>query len=58
MRGDGIYKRPGSPYWYFKLKLQGRWKEFSTKTENYHEARRRRKKAHDELEAGLFIDRE
>ena len=58
MKGDGVYKRPLSPYWYFKLKLQGRWKEFSTKTGNYHEARRRRKKAHDELEAGRFIDRE
>lgn len=58
MTGDGVYRRPGSPYWYSKVKVQGRWKEFSTKTGNYHEARRRRKKAHDELEAGLFIDRD
>jgi hypothetical protein len=37
---DGLHKRRG--VWHFKLKVGGKWKEFSTHTKNYHEARARR----------------
>jgi hypothetical protein len=30
MKGDGLYKRPKSPFWYFKLKENGHWREVST----------------------------
>jgi integrase len=54
MRGDGVYKRPGSPYWYFKRKDSGRWREVSTKARNYNDAKRVRQKAfHDQEEGRL-----
>src|SRR5438270_6963 len=31
MNGDGVYRRPGSPYYYYRVKINGRWKEFSSK---------------------------
>lgn len=40
MRGDGVYRRPGSPYWYFKAKVDGKWKEVSTKAKDYQQARK------------------
>ena len=38
---------PGTPYWYYKVKHDGRWHEVSTKTKNSKEARQIRR---DELE--------
>lgn len=34
---DGLHRRRG--VWHYKLKISGRWKEFSTKTKAYQEAR-------------------
>ena len=39
---DGIHKRRG--IWHFKIKIAGRWKEMSTDTTNYQEARKYRRK--------------
>jgi integrase len=39
---DGIHKRRG--IWHFKIKVAGRWKEMSTHTSNYQEARKYRNK--------------
>ena len=53
---DGLHKRRG--IWYYKLKVNGRWRELSTGTRNYHEARKIRQrmvKAHEE--GRLSIDR-
>ena len=43
MKGDGLYKRPKSPFWYFQLKENGHWREVSTKTSKYQEAKRKRR---------------
>jgi hypothetical protein len=43
---DGLHKRRG--IWHYKLKIGGKWKEFSTKTTNYKEARKNR---HDAIQA-------
>jgi integrase len=40
---DGLHKRRG--IWHYKLKVAGRWKEFSTKTPNYQKARKIRQDA-------------
>jgi len=56
MRGDGLYRRPKSPFWYFKLKENGGWREVSTKTSHYQEARRVRQKKLDEQENGMLPD--
>ncbi|MBW2084129.1 MAG: hypothetical protein JRI39_13920 [Deltaproteobacteria bacterium] len=53
---DGLHKRRG--IWYYKLKVNGRWRELSTGTRNYHQARKIRQqmvKAHEE--GRLSIDR-
>lgn len=43
---DGLHKRRG--IWHYKLKIGGRWKEFSTGKSNYQEARKAR---HDAIQA-------
>jgi integrase len=40
---DGLHKRRG--VWYYRLRIDGRWKELSTHTRNYQEARRVRQEA-------------
>jgi hypothetical protein len=55
MRGDGVYKGPGSPYWYYKLKDNSRWHEISTKTKNYQKARQVRRDALKSLEEGRLV---
>src|SRR5690349_12457896 len=40
---DGIHKRRG--IWHYKLKIAGRWREVSTRTSNYGEARKKRRDA-------------
>jgi len=52
MKGDGLYKRPKSPFWYFKLKGNGHWREVSTKTSNYQEAKRKRRDTLNDQEDG------
>jgi hypothetical protein len=37
--------RPGSPFWYFKLKENGRWHELSTKTACFEDAKKVRRHA-------------
>ena len=40
---DGLHKRRG--VWHFKLKVAGHWREGSSHTSNYQEARRVRQQA-------------
>ncbi len=59
MRGDGVYKRPGSPFWYFKLKEQnGRWREISTRVKSYQGARTVRRKAKQDQDEGRLPEGE
>src|SRR6266567_3485851 len=58
MKGDGLYKRPKSPFWYFKLKGNGHWREVSTKTSKYQEAKRKRAKALEDQEQGRLPEGE
>jgi hypothetical protein len=58
MRGDGLYKRPKSPFWYYKLKQNDRWREVSTRTSIYQEAKRKRGKALDDQERGRLPEGE
>jgi len=58
MNGDGLHKIPGSPFWYYKLKENGRWRPISTKTTNYQEAKRIRRKALDDQEEGRLPEGE
>jgi hypothetical protein len=52
MNGDGVHKIPGSPFWYFKIKENGRWRSKSTKTTSYTEAKVIRRKALQDQEEG------
>jgi len=47
---DGLHKRRG--IWHYKLKLGGKWKEYSTHTQNYQKARKVRQQALQDQEAG------
>jgi integrase len=47
---DGLHKRRG--IWHYKLKVGGKWKEFSTHKTNYQEARKVRQKALQDQEQG------
>ncbi len=47
---DGLHKRRG--IWHFKLKIQSRWREFSTRTTNYREARKIRQQPVQAQEEG------
>ena len=40
---DGLHKRRG--VWYYRLRVDGRWKELSARTRNYQEARKVRQEA-------------
>jgi hypothetical protein len=40
---DGLHKRRGT--WHYKLKIAGKWKEYSTRTSNYQQARKIRQQA-------------
>jgi integrase len=58
MSGDGLYRIPKSPFWYYKLKENGRWRGFSTKTTSYREAKRLRRKALQDQEEGRLPEGE
>lgn len=47
MKGDGLHRIPRSRFWYYKIKVNGRWHSISTKTTSYQEAKGKR---HDALE--------
>jgi len=47
---DGLHKRRG--IWHYKLKVDGRWREYSTKTKDYREAKRVRQRALQAQEEG------
>lgn len=47
---DGLHKRRG--IWHFRLKVAGRWKEISTRTKNYRQAREIRHQTVQAQEAG------
>ena len=47
---DGLHKR--RKIWHYKLKVGGRWKEISTGTRNYQEARKLRQQALQDQEEG------
>jgi len=40
---DGLHKRRG--IWHYKLRIEGRWREYSTGERNYREAKRKRQAA-------------
>ena len=52
MNGDGLHNIPGSPFWYYKLKENGRWRGISTRTASYAAAKRIRRKALQDQEEG------
>ncbi len=58
MNGDGLHKIPGSPFWYFKVKENGRWRGISTKTTSYAVAKRVRRKALQDQEEGRLPEGE
>jgi hypothetical protein len=58
MKVDGLYKRPKSPFWYFKLKESGRWREVATRTSEYQEAKQKRTKALQDQEEGRLPEGE
>jgi integrase len=47
---DGLHKR--RDIWHYKLKIGGKWKEFSTHKTNYQEARKARQQALQDQEQG------
>jgi integrase len=47
---DGLHKRRA--IWHYKLKIEGRWREFSAKTKDYREAKKIRQKALQAQEEG------
>jgi integrase len=47
---DGLHKRRG--IWHFRLRVDGRWKEYSTHTTSYEEARAEKTKAERTQEEG------
>ena len=47
---DGLHKRRG--IWHYRLKVDGRWKEYSTRTTSYEEARIEKAKAERAQEDG------
>jgi len=47
---DGVHKRRG--IWHYKLKISGKWKEYSAKTTNYQKARKARQDALQAQEQG------
>lgn len=49
-RGDGLHKRRG--IWHFALRVDGQRRSFSTKTRDFDEAKRIKRHAENDLEAG------
>jgi integrase len=49
---DGLHKRRGM--WHYKLKIAGKWREYTAKTRNYQEARDVYRKALESQEKGLL----
>jgi integrase len=47
---DGLHKRRG--IWHYKLRIAGQWREISTHTKNYQQARKVRQQALQDQEAG------
>jgi integrase len=47
---DGLHKRRG--IWHYKLKIGGKWKEFSTRKSSYQQARKVRQQALEDQEQG------
>ena len=47
---DGLHKRRG--IWHYKLKIDGCWREISTRTRNYRDAKKVRQKALEDQEKG------
>jgi integrase len=58
MRGDGLYRIPKSPFWYYRLKENGRWRGISTKRTSYQDAKRLRRKALQDQEEGRLPEGE
>jgi len=58
MRGDGLYRIPKSPFWYYRLKEKGRWRGVSTKTTSYQDAKRLRRKELQDQEEGRLPEGE
>jgi len=58
MKGDGLHRIPRSRFWYYKLKVIGRWHSVSTKTTSYQEAKRKRSDALRDQEDGRLPDGE
>jgi integrase len=58
MRGDALYRIPKSPFWYYKLKQNGRWRGVSTKTTSYKDAKRLRRNALQDQEEGRLPEGE
>jgi integrase len=47
---DGLHKRRG--IWHYKLKVNGRWREYSTRTAKYEKAKAIKRKAQDDHDKG------
>lgn len=58
MKGDGLHRIPGSPFWYYKIKVNGRWHSRSTHKKKYQDAKVVRKNALDDQEEGRLPDGE
>jgi integrase len=58
MKGDGLHRIPRSRFWYYKIKVNGRWHSVSTKTTSYQEAKRKRHDALEDQKDGRLPDGE
>jgi integrase len=58
MKGDGLHRIPNSPFWYYKLKENGRWRGISTKTTKYKQAKIILRKALDDQDKGRIPEGE
>jgi integrase len=58
MRGDGLFRIPKSPFWYYRLKENGRWRGVSTKATSYQAAKRLRRMALQDQEEGRLPEGE
>jgi hypothetical protein len=58
MKGDGLHRISRSKFWYYKIKVNGRWHSVSTKTTSYQEAKRKRSDALKAQEDGCLPEGE
>src|ERR1019366_10096589 len=58
MNGDGLHRIPRSRFWYYKIKVNGRWHSVSTKTTNYQEAKCKRHDALEDQKHGRLLESE